>query len=116
MTKEQRGKFMKDVVMPKMKPVFTAFDAKEFAKFECKTCHGDGVADRSFKMPSPSTGELPTTQEGFADLMKDKPEWVKFMGEQVKPQMAALLGIEEYNPQAPKPGTFGCYNCHVAEK
>ncbi len=116
MTKEQRGKFMFAVVTPKMKELFVGFDPKTFKDFGCKTCHGDGAVDKTFKMPNPGIAELPTTPEGFAELAKDKPEYMEFMGKQVKPQMAALLGIEELDPAAPKEGAFGCYACHTTEK
>src|SRR5882672_11487407 len=39
MSVEQKGKFMKAVIMPKMKGVFQEFDATAFAKFNCATCH-----------------------------------------------------------------------------
>src|SRR4051794_29907662 len=39
MTKEQRGKFMKVVVTPKMKGVFQEFDPVHFKQFNCATCH-----------------------------------------------------------------------------
>lgn len=116
MTKEQRGKFMAKVVMPKMKELFVSFDPKTFAEVNCKTCHGDGAVDKTFKMPNPDIEPLPTTPEGFEALSKEKPEVVKFMATQVKPQMAALLGLEEFDPANPKEGTFGCYACHTTEK
>jgi hypothetical protein len=116
MTKEQRAKFMKAVVTPKMKELFVAFNAKDYANFNCKTCHGDGVKDRSFKMPNPALEDLPATPAGWGELQKEHPEILKFMGETVKPQMAALLGLEPFDPQNPKPGTFGCQNCHTTEK
>lgn len=116
MSKEQRGKFMAKVVMPKMKELFTTFDPKTFAEVNCKTCHGEGAVDKTFKMPNPDIAALPTTSEAFEALAKEKPEVVKFMATQVKPQMAALLGIEEFDPASPKEGTFGCYACHTTEK
>ena len=54
MTKEQRGKFMAKVVMPKMKELFVSFDPKTFAEVNCKTCHGEGAVDKTFKMPNPN--------------------------------------------------------------
>jgi hypothetical protein len=115
MTKDQRARFMKAVVMPKMKGLFQAFDAKHFEGFTCKTCHGPGLDDKSFEMPNPELPRLPATPEGFQALMKEEPQWVKFMGEQVKPQMATLLGLPEVDPQHPDPGAFGCGNCHASE-
>lgn len=116
MNPKQRGAYMAAVVMPTMKATFQAFDAKKFAKFDCKTCHGDDGEKKEFKMPNAGLYELPHSPEGFGQLAKDKPEYMKFMATQVKPQMAKLLGLEEFDPASPKPGTFGCMACHATEK
>ena len=112
----QKGKFMKAVVMPHMKPLFVEFDSKEFAEFSCATCHGKSAKNRAFKMPSPEIDALPADEAGFAKLMQDEPEWVKFMGEKVKPEMAKLLDLPSFDPNNPKPGAFGCPNCHTSEE
>ena len=112
MTKPQRGQYMAAVVMPRMKALFRSFDEKEFAEMNCKTCHGQDAKDRGFEMPNPGLFALPSTQEGWGALAKDKGQWMQFMSQQVKPQMAALLGVKEYEPQNPQPGTFGCNGCH----
>ena len=39
---DQRVEFMKQKVVPAMKPIFQNHDAKKFADFGCKTCHGEG--------------------------------------------------------------------------
>jgi hypothetical protein len=114
MTKQQKGKFMKMVVTPKMKVAFQAFDGDEFKKFDCGTCHGKDAKAKEFKMPNPGMFVLPSTPEGFGELMKKKPKWMEFMGKTVKPQMAALLGIKEFDPKNPKePDTFACHACHT---
>lgn len=115
MTKPQRGKYMATVVMPKMKEVFRAFDDKKFAEFGCKTCHGQDAKERGFQMPNPGILALPSTPEGWGSLMKDEPEFMKFMNEKVKPEMATLLGLTAYDPQNPQPGTFGCNGCHTVK-
>ncbi|MFL5346933.1 MAG: hypothetical protein ACJ8AT_19290 [Hyalangium sp.] len=116
MTKPQRGRYMFMVVMPKMKEVFQAFDNKKFAQVTCATCHGPDARDRSFSMPNPELFALPPPEE-FGPVMQKEPEWVKFMAEKVKPQMATLLGVKEYDPQNsnPQPGTFSCNNCHTVK-
>jgi hypothetical protein len=119
MTAEQKGKYMKVVVTPKMKPVFQEFDKKEFAKFNCNTCHGKNPKATKFKMPSPDIDALPGTPEAFQAMMKEKPTWPKFaefMSQKVKPQMALLLGQVEFDPKKPEAGGFGCQNCHVIDK
>jgi hypothetical protein len=114
LTKQQRGKYMKEVVFPRMKDLFTAFDPDIFAGFSCSTCHGAGAKDHSFTMPNPDIFVLPSTPAEFAPLMQKKPKWVKFMSETVTPQMAALLGMKQYDPADPRPDTFGCLACHTA--
>ncbi len=44
------------------------------------------------------------------------PEMVKFMAEVVKPRMAALLGLPEFDPNKPEAGGFGCAGCHTIKK
>ena len=116
MTAEQRGKYMKDVVTPRMKVVFQQFDGEEFKKFGCDTCHGKKAKARKFKMPNPDIYALPSTPAGFAPLMEKKPKMMKFMGETVKPQMAALLGLPEFDPKKPEAGGFACTACHTIKK
>src|SRR5689334_179622 len=71
MTKDQKMKFMKAVVNPKMKVAFQKFDPKAFEKFGCATCHGKDGKDREFKMPNPKADihPLPDTPEEFQALM-----------------------------------------------
>jgi hypothetical protein len=111
---EDRKKYMKSTVLPTMKKEFQTFDAKAYKKFSCETCHGDGAIDGKFKMPNPKLPKLPTSREGFMALQQKKPEAVKFMGTVVKPKMAELLGLPEWQPQNPK--GFGCYQCHTKEE
>lgn len=115
MTKEQKGKFMKAVVTPRMRELFQAFDAEEFQKFDCYTCHGADAKQRGFKMPAPELFVLPATPAEFGVLMEKKPRWMKFMAETVKPQMAALIGVKEFNPKEPQAGGFGCMGCHTSK-
>ena len=115
MSKEQKAKYMKEVVTPKMKVAFQAFDADEFAKFNCGTCHGKGAKNKTFKMPNPDIYVLPGTPEEFKALIEKKPKWMKFMGETVKPTMAALLGMKNFDPKAPVEGAFACHNCHTVK-
>src|SRR5262245_60970202 len=86
MKPEQRGKFMKEVVVPKMRDAFQQFDAKEFKKFGCPTCHGKDPKARKFKMPNPDIYVLPANKAGFDAIKEKKAKELKFMGEVVKPQ------------------------------
>lgn len=112
MTHEQQAKFMGAVVMPKFKPMFQQFAPKDFAEFNCKTCHGDGAEDHTFKMPNPKIHVLPEAPEDFQKIAQAHPDTMKFMGE-VEHAMAETLGMTPYNPKAPDPSQFGCYGCHT---
>src|SRR5688572_13808040 len=115
MTFKQKKAYMKDAVMPTMKPIFQAFDAKKFKTFKCQTCHGDDGADRKFKMPSNGIHPLPNTKEAFEARLKAEPTWPKwtdFMVQKVEPAMAKLLAVPVFNPEKPVEGALSCGNCH----
>jgi hypothetical protein len=114
MSKEERGKYMKEVVMPKMKEVFVAFDANKYAGMNCATCHGHGAMDHSFAMPNPDLPKLPSDMSKFKEWAAKKPQMTEFMVKHVKPEMAKLLNEPEFDP-ATKSG-FGCGECHSKEK
>jgi len=114
MSKAERKKYMKATVLPAAKKMFAAYDAKKYSKVTCATCHGPGATDGSFKMPNPELPKLPKSPEGFKELAEKKPEMMKFMGQTVKPTVAALLGQEPWEPQNPK--GFGCIGCHESMK
>src|SRR4051812_37318882 len=59
----QQVAFMKQNVMPVMKPLFQRHDPKAFEKFGCSTCHGEQAKDGEFDMPN---GKLPKLD--FNDL------------------------------------------------
>jgi hypothetical protein len=116
MDKKERAAFMKKVVLPKAKELFATIDPK--MKTSCKTCHGKGFDDRSFKMPNPDIKPLPATEEAFMAWIKKNPDegkWAKFMGEQFTPAMAKLFGMTQYDPRT-KTGDFGCLACHTQQK
>jgi hypothetical protein len=114
MSKQQRGAYMKEVVMPKMKEVFVAFDAKKYGDMKCNTCHGSGATNGSFAMPNPELPKLPSDMSKFKEWAAKKPQMTEFMLKHVKPEMAKLLNEPEYDP-ATKKG-FGCGECHTMEK
>ena len=118
MTFKQKRAYMKTTVTPTMKPIFQAFDAKEFKSFTCVTCHGRDGADRKFKMPSNDIHPLPNTPEAFQAKMKAEPTWPKwteFMAQKVEPAMGKLLDLPVFDPKNPVKGAFGCANCHKLE-
>ena len=115
MDENAKKKYMKTTVLPTMKKLFVGVDKKHYSNMNCQTCHGEKAVENKFKMPNPSLPKLPqpTDRAGFMALQQKKPEIVKFMGTQVKPTMAALLGKTEWEPSNPK--GFGCYGCHTKE-
>jgi hypothetical protein len=115
MDENAKKKYMKSTVLPQMKKLFVAFNKKHYSNMSCQTCHGEKASEKKFKMPSADLPKLPppTDRAGFMALAQKKPEAAKFMGTQVKPTMAALLGKKEWEPTNPE--GFGCYACHTQE-
>lgn len=107
---DDKVKFMKTKVMPVMKPAFQKFDAKEFASFTCKTCHGKDPQKSKHEMPTPDLPKL----DWDAIKKGEEKEWVDFMENTVEPEMARILG----KPQMTKdqPNGFGCLDCHMEKK
>jgi predicted small lipoprotein YifL len=103
---DQRIQFMKQKVMPAMKPLFEKHDAAKFADFGCVTCHGKQAKDGHFDMPNP---ELPKLD--FGNMAKYKPEDLEWMKTDIMPAMAKVLQVEPYSPETQK--GFGCLGCHT---
>jgi hypothetical protein len=104
---DQQIEFMKQKVVPAMEPLFKQHDAKKYAEFGCKTCHGDQATEGHFDMPNAGLPKL-----DFADMSKFKKDDLEWMGKEIKPAMAKLLKQPEYTPENPK--GFGCLECHTA--
>ena len=114
MDRAERKDYMRNVVQPKMKALFAAFDSNKYADMKCAKCHGEGARTGEFKMPNPQLPKLPKSAIGFAALEKKKPAMMKFMSDTVKPEMAKLLGMKPFDP---KTGSgFSCGNCHTTAK
>jgi hypothetical protein len=114
MNLEQRQTYMKEVVLPKARDIFIAFDAKKYEKMDCVTCHGDGVADGSFDMPNPKIKPLPNSEEAFMAWVAKEPEagrYAQFMSEKVEPLMGELLQKVVFDPKT-KTGELSCMSCH----
>lgn len=118
LTYDQKKAYMKTAVVPVMKPIFKAFDAKKFPTVNCVTCHGSDGTDRKYKMPSNDIHPLPNSKEGFEAKLKAEPTWPKwteFMSQKVEPAMGKLLGMPVFDPKKPVEGALSCANCHKLE-
>lgn len=114
MKTKQRMAYMKSVVLPKTKEAFVAFDPS-FADMDCVTCHGDGVADGTYKMPNPKITPLPNSEQAFmAWLGKDEKaaRFTPFMANTLEPMMAELLHETVFDPKT-MTGELGCTACHT---
>jgi len=105
---DQRIAFMKQKVVPALKPVFQNHDPKDFAEFGCQTCHGKQAKEGHFDMPNPGLPKL-----NFKDMSKFKKEDLEWMGKEVMPTMAKVLNLEPYSET--NPSGFGCLACHTQE-
>ncbi|TMQ07439.1 MAG: hypothetical protein E6J91_35385 [Deltaproteobacteria bacterium] len=105
---DQRAAFMKQKVVPQMKVIFQNHDAKDFAGFGCKTCHGEQAKEGHFDMPNPKLPKL-----NFKDMSKFKKEDIEWMKNEVWPTMGKILGMPLHSEENPK--GFGCLNCHTQE-
>lgn len=113
MSRDEQIAFMKNVVVPTMKPLFQAHDEKAFAEFGCITCHGPGAKEGKFDMP---TSALPVLdpKDGFAVHKTKSPAMLTFMMEKVVPEMAKILNEPIYDPATHQ--GFGCAGCHEFKK
>lgn len=116
MNHDQQMAYMKDVVLPKTKAIFVAFDP-QFKDMNCETCHGDGVKDGKYKLPNPKIHVLPGSEEAYmAWIGKDAEaaRYTKFMAGELEPLMGELLHKTVFDPKTNQ-GEFGCPACHMLE-
>jgi hypothetical protein len=106
----ERQAYMRSTVLPRIRELFVSFDPARYESMGCETCHGDGAAEGSFRMPSARLLRLPDSPDGFKRLAAEKPAMCQFMLTRVKPAMAALLGMPERGPD--NRDGFGCQHCH----
>jgi len=109
-SRDRRLGHMEAIVLPDARTELTAYDARRFAAMTCKTCHGAGVDDGSFRMPNPALPQLDGTPAGFQRLERDHKQALETMTKLTR-RTADLLGEPAFSLQT---GTgFGCFACHV---
>jgi hypothetical protein len=100
-----RKQFMREMVLPALRPLFNEFDPVKFASVSCKTCHSSGAQDGSFAMPS---ADLPSlSSQALANPDERTQPIIDFMRNVIKPKMAELLGEQT------APG-LRCSACHTS--
>lgn len=107
-THEQKLAYMKEAVLPTEAPLFREYSATRFGELTCRSCHGAGADDGSYKMPNPA---LPKLAPGnLFEMEKTKPRVFRFMYDVVTPRTAALLNKPEWSHKTMS--GFGCFACH----
>jgi hypothetical protein len=104
--------YMEQVVVVDAKKMFAQYDPVRFSDVTCKTCHGAGVDDGSYRMPNPALTALVPTK--IVDLAAAHPQTFIFMDGWVVPHMAKLLGKPTFDHLTMS--GFGCFACHTAAK
>ena len=105
---EEREQYMRQVVEPRMRPIFQGFDPDKHASFSCDTCHGDEGPSTDYAMPA-VVEPLPL-EDTLAYAEELNPEVNQFMLDQVFPVFVELMGEEKFSHDAPD--GFRCTRCH----
>jgi hypothetical protein len=103
MSYADREMHMVAYVLPIHAELFSQYDAAEYARFDCASCHGDDGPARRYQMPSRSLPPLPP--EGsprWAQASQRNPRAWAFMVDEVLPTMRTQLGQPELT----------CFSCH----
>jgi hypothetical protein len=107
---DEKLAFMKGSFAPALAPVFEGHDARRFASFGCKTCHGPD----SKPQPRDFLPHLTLTADGkgIAEFAT-KPEFSKFM---VEVELAAAKSFGKPAFDVKTGQGFGCAGCHMIDK
>lgn len=108
MTDEQRGRYMAEVVVPAMRPLFQDHDAERYADFGCATCHGANAHEVHFHMPN---GLHPLDHQTIMATFQSTDPSATWMTQQVWPRMAELIGEPPFDRETGE--GFRCTNCHA---
>jgi cytochrome c553 len=101
---------MKSTVVGAERALFARFEPVRYSTFDCKTCHGRGGMDGTYRMPNPDLPKLAGGPDGFQELAQHEPEATAFMS-QVKKETAQLLGMKPWDES--KESGFSCFGCHT---
>ena len=102
-----RGRWMSEVVVPTMEPLFQEHDPERFAEFGCPTCHGENAREVQFQMPN---GIAPLDPAAVPAMFESDQPMAQFTTQTVWPRMGELLGEELYDMETGE--GFSCFHCH----
>lgn len=106
----QRKQHMEKVVLPIAASVFQSWRPDRYAKIDCTLCHGQGVQDQNFHMP---TSHLPRLSGSLflGPEFSNHPDTTRLKLDRLVPEMAKALGKKPFNLITRR--GFGCYSCHL---
>ncbi len=93
------------------KALFMDYAPARYADFTCRTCHGKGEDDGTYRMPNPDLPQIVGGREYYQELAAKDPKALRFMQKILVPETARLLGLPAFD-MASHTG-FSCYQCHV---
>jgi hypothetical protein len=112
-THAQKLAYMQTTFMEEERKVFASWEPVRFRELDCRTCHGPGARDGSFKLPNEDLAHLVPGKEGYEELFAHEPELFRFMQKTLVPETARLLGLPAFDME--KHTGFSCYQCHVKQ-
>ena len=112
MDASQRRDYMVEVVYPRMREIFVAYDPERYADFSCESCHGPDAEASGWAMPAFLEAlPLDGTLEAVEAL---NPEQTSFMLDEVFPEFVELLGETKYATDNPE--GYRCTGCHLVDE
>jgi len=106
MSWEDRHDVMTWAVLPNMGRTFWHFEGKAAPELSCRTCHGADAEAVKYRMPNGLPSLDPAHMPSATSANAKEARIVKFMQDEVVPQMRELLGA----PQ------LSCFTCHPRSK
>lgn len=108
---QQKLAYMKTTFLAQERTVFAGFEPVRYASLNCRTCHGAGANDSSYRMPNPDLPRLSGGADGFGELARKEPQALQFMQQVVVPETAKLLGVKAFDMTSHT--GFSCFQCHI---
>ncbi len=110
MTIEQRKVHMAQRVLPRAAAIFSDWRPDRFENINCTLCHGEGVKNGDFSMP---TTHLPRLSGDvlLGPEFQKHPDTTRLKLNRLVPEISAALGLKSFSIITRK--GFGCYSCHL---